>query len=68
MLLGTMQGRKIDVHNSGEVNFTIGSGGEVVFDQEILNKRLDMYHQIFPDFEFLGWYTTGELAEHDIET
>jgi hypothetical protein len=27
-----------------------------------------MYLEIFPTFEFLGWYTTGETQESDMET
>ena len=68
MLLGTVDGRKVDIHNSGEVSYEIGTQGELVFNTEIMEKRLQMYLQIFPDFEFLGWYSTGEPLPQDIET
>lgn len=63
-VIGAQEGRRLDVHNSFEllVDETDGSS----FDLEFFQQRLGQYLEVFPRYEFLGWYSTGqEPAETD---
>jgi len=61
-LLGAQEGRRIDVHNSFELVLQEESG-ERSLDLEFFQQRLAQYLEVFPRYEFLGWYSTGPHPE-----
>ncbi|CAJ1366228.1 unnamed protein product [Effrenium voratum] len=61
-LLGAQEGRRVDVHNSFEL-VSVESEGERTIDLEFFQQRLAQYMEVFPRYEFLGWYSTGSQPE-----
>ncbi|UZJ55425.1 hypothetical protein CBS101457_004745 [Exobasidium rhododendri] len=57
-LLGTQSGREIEIQNTFEIPL---KGGSV--DHEFLKARQEQFKQVFPTFEFLGWYSIGHLPQ-----
>jgi COP9 signalosome complex subunit 6 len=57
-LIGAQEGRRIDVHNSFELIFEEGA-----IDVEFFQQRLALYLEVFPRYEFLGWYSTGTAPQ-----
>jgi len=55
-LLGAQVGRRVDVHNSFEL---IQEEGTQAIDLDFFKQRLAEYLEVFPTYEFLGWYSTG---------
>eukprot|EP00930_Biecheleria_cincta_P085399 TRINITY_DN74792_c0_g1_i1.p1 TRINITY_DN74792_c0_g1~~TRINITY_DN74792_c0_g1_i1.p1 ORF type:complete len:322 (-),score=57.31 TRINITY_DN74792_c0_g1_i1:28-936(-) len=65
-LIGAQEGRRVDVHNSFELCVEDGSEGRSI-DLEFFQLRVAQYLEVFPRYEFLGWYSTGaQPAESDI--
>merc|ERR1711879_725425 len=54
--MGAQEGRRVDVHNSFE--FLLEEDGDGP-DMEFFQQRLGQYLEVFPRYEFLGWYSTG---------
>ncbi|KAI0067950.1 COP9 signalosome subunit 6 [Artomyces pyxidatus] len=54
-LLGTQNGREVEIVNSFEV--AVEEGEQV--DHGSLNTRKDQFKQVFPSLEFIGWYTVA---------
>ncbi|TFK41308.1 maintenance of mitochondrial structure and function-domain-containing protein [Crucibulum laeve] len=63
-LLGTQNGREVEIVNTFELAINEGEG-EVV-DHDFLTSRRDQYKQVFPSLEFIGWYTVAPrpIARH----
>ncbi|GAA5908832.1 COP9 signalosome complex subunit 6 [Sporobolomyces salmoneus] len=60
-LLGTQQGRNIDIINSFELALSSApDSSELELDHTYFTTRRDQFRQVFPTFDFLGWYTVGE--------
>ncbi|GAA5870823.1 hypothetical protein JCM16303_001596 [Sporobolomyces ruberrimus] len=65
-LLGTQQGRSIDIVNSFELalveptSSSSSSSPDLQLDHAYFTTRRDQFRQVFPTFDFLGWYTVGE--------
>eukprot|EP01066_Platyproteum_vivax_P021638 Platyproteum_vivax@DN984_c0_g1_i1.p1 len=57
-LIGQVDGRKLDIHNSFELDVSIVEDTETL-DDEFFKTRLGQYSEVFPDYDFLGWYSTG---------
>ncbi|TIA90297.1 hypothetical protein E3P99_01640 [Wallemia hederae] len=57
-LLGVQSGRVVEVVNSFELKL---NGNEL--DTEYLSSRLELFKQVFPEFELIGWYTQGSSVE-----
>ncbi|GAA5891865.1 hypothetical protein JCM5296_003254 [Sporobolomyces johnsonii] len=55
-LLGTQLGRDIDIVNSFEL--VVDDDGAL--DHAYFVTRRDQFKQVFPTFDFLGWYSVGE--------
>ncbi|THH17396.1 hypothetical protein EW146_g3399 [Bondarzewia mesenterica] len=55
-LLGTQNGREVDIVNSFEL--AVEEGEKV--DHAFLISRRDQYKQVFPSLEFIGWYTVAQ--------
>jgi len=58
-LLGTQNGRNVEISNSFElVHDTVDK--QVVIDPKYLIKKQEQFKKVFPNYDFLGWYTTGD--------
>jgi len=57
-LLGTQNGRAIEIFSSFEIPFTQTDDNIVIDEQFFLAKQVQ-YKQVFPNYDFLGWYSTG---------
>ncbi|KAE8220281.1 hypothetical protein CF319_g6167 [Tilletia indica] len=74
ILLGTQQGRDIELHNSFEIvlvdnkaSGSSSSGAGPKVDHDMLKARQDQFKQVFPFFEIMGWYSSGpEPNERDM--
>jgi len=59
-MIGAQEGRRVDVHNSFELLVSgMASDTDPGFDLEFFKSRLAQYLEVFPKYEFLGWYSTG---------
>ncbi|TFY60483.1 hypothetical protein EVG20_g7400 [Dentipellis fragilis] len=56
-LLGTQNGREVDVVNS----FELAVDADEKVDHGFLVSRRDQYKQVFPSLEFIGWYTVATV-------
>lgn len=63
-LIGRQNGRNIEIMNSFELNFD-RIEGDVVIDRDYYNTKEAQFKQVFPDLDFLGWYTTTSGAVGD---
>ncbi|GAA5845491.1 hypothetical protein JCM3766R1_001537 [Sporobolomyces carnicolor] len=63
-LLGTQQGRNIDIINSFEL--ALDSSREL--DHAYFATRRDQFRQVFPTFDFLGWYTVSGAEPSPFES
>ena len=61
-LIGRQNGRNIEIMNSFELNFD-RIEGDVVIDRDYYNTKESQFKQVFPDLDFLGWYTGGGLGD-----
>lgn len=60
-VIGAQEGRRIDVHTSFELcKPEADSEAPGPIDLEFFTQRLAQYLEVFPKYEFLGWYTTGK--------
>jgi COP9 signalosome complex subunit 6 len=50
-LFGTQEGQRIEIFNSFELPITSN-----VVDLEYFTTKQELYHQVFPNLSFLGWY------------
>uniref|UniRef100_A0A7S1Q3Q2 COP9 signalosome complex subunit 6 n=1 Tax=Neobodo designis TaxID=312471 RepID=A0A7S1Q3Q2_NEODS len=65
-LLGQQSGRKVEIFTSFELLYTV-KGDTVVIDEAFLKERRDSFLAVFPDYDVVGWYTTGKgLSAGDI--
>lgn len=62
-LIGQQEGRRVDLHNSFEL-LVEGEGEGRALELEFFQHRLAQYLEVFPSYEFLGWYSTGKTP-HD---
>ncbi|CAG8440894.1 8055_t:CDS:2 [Acaulospora morrowiae] len=66
-LMGTQNGRDVEISNSYELEFDV-IDGKVVVNHEYFLTKSEQFSQVFPKFDFLGWYTMGSFpTEADIE-
>jgi COP9 signalosome complex subunit 6 len=72
-LLGQQLGRRLEVHTSFELAYALrpntdGTPGDhAVVDMEHLKSRRERYLAVFPDYDVVGWYTTGTgLSAQDV--
>ncbi|KIO34560.1 hypothetical protein M407DRAFT_209775 [Tulasnella calospora MUT 4182] len=55
-LLGTQNGREVEIVNSFEL---ISSGAMPKVDHGFLAARKEQYKQVFPSLDFIGWYSVA---------
>ncbi|GAA5829182.1 hypothetical protein JCM11251_004152 [Rhodosporidiobolus azoricus] len=59
-LLGTQSGREVDIMTSFEIVVApSASSSKVEVDHAYFVTRRDQFRQVFPTFDFLGWYSVG---------
>ncbi|KAJ8596509.1 hypothetical protein M405DRAFT_805314 [Rhizopogon salebrosus TDB-379] len=58
-LLGTQNGREVEIVNTFEL--ATEEGSDDLVDHGFLVSRRDQYKQVFPSLEFIGWYTIASL-------
>lgn len=70
VIVGIQKQREIEIWNSFEVPLT--ADGD--FDAIYFNTKRDQYKQVFgrimqvfPAYEFLGWYITGQIDENEMK-
>ncbi|CAG8617238.1 13478_t:CDS:2 [Ambispora gerdemannii] len=58
-------GRDVEISNSYELSFNM-IDGHVIIDKEYFTTKQEQFRQVFPQFDFLGWYTLGPypLPDH----
>jgi len=56
--LGIQNGRQIEICNSFELVYSVIEGA-IVIDKTYLNKKQEQFKKVFPTYDFLGWYSTG---------
>ncbi|KAF9336860.1 COP9 signalosome complex subunit 6 [Podila minutissima] len=58
-LLGIQTGREIEIFNSYELQFNTQADGSIRIHDEYFVTKQEQFRQVFPAYDFLGWYTTG---------
>ena len=58
--IGKQKGRNIEIMNSFELKFDIIES-KVIIDSDYYKTKEQQFKQVFPDFDFLGWYTNGDV-------
>mmetsp|Transcript_51518 Transcript_51518/g.137483 ORF Transcript_51518/g.137483 Transcript_51518/m.137483 type:complete len:305 (-) Transcript_51518:260-1174(-) len=58
-IIGDQEGRRVDFHNS----FELCMDSETELDVDFFKQRLAQYLEIFPKYEFLGWYSIGHAPQ-----
>lgn len=63
VLLGTQQGRDIDIQNSFEIRLDSAASATSAptINHAFLKSRQAQYKQVFPTLDLLGWYTVGDV-------
>lgn len=70
VLLGTQQGRDIEIQNSFEIRLDSPSSPTATpsINHAFLKSRQSQYKQVFPTLDILGWYTIGDApTTQDLE-
>lgn len=69
VLFGVQDHRKAEIITSFEAVFKIDpNDGHAELDVEFLKSRKEKYNMVFPNYEVLGWYMTGEgFTAADVE-
>ncbi|XP_051203358.1 COP9 signalosome complex subunit 6 [Lolium perenne] len=55
-VIGVQRGRTVEIFNSFELVIDPVTG---TLERAFLEKKLELYKKVFPDFYVLGWYSTG---------
>lgn len=58
-IIGKQVGRNVEILNSFELKFDIIEEATVI-DIDFYRKKEQQFKQVFPELEFLGWYTNGD--------
>lgn len=63
--MGKQEGRHIEIFNSYELKYKTvpAKDGGILVDEVFTKQRMEAYAKMFPDFEFLGWYSTSAKNE-----
>jgi len=61
-LLGIQTGRNIEIMNSFELVYDVVDK-RIVIDSKYLTPKQEQFKKVFPTYDFLGWYSTGESAQ-----
>lgn len=66
-LIGKQEGRNMEIMNSFELNYKIRNDNFII-DKDFYYQKEDQFKQVFPDLDFLGWYTTSNSPASDKPT
>jgi len=67
-IVGIQNGRTVEIFNSYELKYD-EVDGLVVFDLEFLANKSEQFKKVFPNYDVLGWYSTGStITESDVQT
>ncbi|KAG0216454.1 maintenance of mitochondrial structure and function-domain-containing protein [Mortierella sp. GBAus27b] len=58
-LLGIQTGREVEIFNSYELLFTLQPDGAIRIHDEYFVTKQEQFRQVFPAYDFLGWYAVG---------
>ncbi|KAF9158940.1 COP9 signalosome complex subunit 6 [Actinomortierella ambigua] len=58
-LLGVQAGREVEIFNSYELLFSTQADGSIKIDDQYFLSKQEQFRQVFPIYDFLGWYTIG---------
>ncbi|KAG0051372.1 COP9 signalosome complex subunit 6 [Gryganskiella cystojenkinii] len=58
-LLGVQAGREVEIFNSYELLFNIRADGSLQIHEEYFVTKQEQFRQVFPAYDFLGWYAIG---------
>lgn len=58
-LIGKQKGRSLEIMNSFELLYD-KIEGDYVIDRDYYAIKESQFKQVFPELDFLGWYTTGD--------
>ncbi|KAF9360666.1 COP9 signalosome complex subunit 6 [Mortierella sp. NVP85] len=58
-LLGIQTGREVEIFNSYELQFALQPDGAIRIQEEYFLTKQEQFRQVFPVYDFLGWYTIG---------
>lgn len=59
ILLGTQNGRIVEICHSFELPVTLSDSGQIDVDVGFMRNRIDQYRKIFGQYNVVGWYCTG---------
>ncbi|RWS21551.1 COP9 signalosome complex subunit 6-like protein [Leptotrombidium deliense] len=65
-LIGKQKGRNIEIMNSFELLFE-RINEDIIIDRQYYSQKESQFKQVFPDLDFLGWYTTGETPPKETD-
>jgi len=60
-LLGMQTGRNVEIFNSFELVYDVVNG-KVQIDGKYLAKKSEQFKKVFPLYDFLGWYSSGDAV------
>jgi len=63
MLFGTQEGLRVDICAAVDFLCTQGSDGSYTLRRDIFDTSKELYLEVFPKHELLGWYSTGTSVE-----
>ncbi|KAI8643425.1 COP9 signalosome complex subunit 6 [Parasitella parasitica] len=67
-LLASQSGRDVDIINSFELPLSFEHDSNTVVDKSFLLYKLEQLKQVFPNLDFMGWYTLGTApSEADLK-
>eukprot|EP01083_Nonionella_stella_P066437 174962_1 len=58
-MFGVQTGRTVEIVNSFEITYRFNENGEINIKDGLFKDDTDLYKQVYPDHEYLGWYTTA---------
>ncbi|KAF9584224.1 hypothetical protein BGW38_007175 [Lunasporangiospora selenospora] len=68
-LLGIQTGREVEIFNSYELQFSILDDKAIRINADYFVTKQEQFRQVFPIYDFLGWYTVGHkpsMADIDV--
>jgi len=60
-LVGIQTGRNLEIFNSFELPYDT-KDNSIIVKAEYLNNKAEQFKKVFKDYEFMGWYSTGQGA------
>ncbi|KAJ3442009.1 cop9 signalosome complex subunit [Anaeramoeba flamelloides] len=70
-MIGTQNGRSVEIHNSFELVYTQEKSGDdqiITINKEYLEKKKNRFVEVYKNFEIMGWYSTGnKILKNDLK-